>query len=630
MCNPSPGFGRLFCPLPRPCYACAVIPARRLAVLVGAGAFALYLRTLAPSVAELFDDSLEFQLVGYRLAIAHPTGYPLYTLMLKAFSFLPVGDVAYRANLLSALCAALAVAVVYLILLQLTQSVLPSLVAALALAISPVFWSQSVITEVYALNALFVAAITYVLIGDGEAQANARIPAGRLTALAFLFGLALTHHRTIVLLAPAVLIFLVLDWRALIFRLKIEPPPSSIALPALALLAPLLLYLYIPLRGAAGSLDGTYQNTPEGFVRWIFASNYNIFLTQNPFNENRDAAFFANLFLQQFGALGLALVLIGFGALVREERWRHSAVFLAAAFLAYLAFMLFYRVPDVEVFAIPAFLVEAVLIGVGVGVLWQTGGRARVVVRALLLLALALNFGSVFQAAFAANDLSQRTEVRDYGRDMLSQDFPPDSTLVGILGEMTLVRYLQATEHLQTELATVAADRDDARLAAIAHALQSGRSVFTTRPLNGMPERYALGAFGPLVRVWPEPQPGTLPADAPQVDTIRYRLDSLSRPQPQVVRVRITWQPTAPLASDLKVSARLLDGERLLAQHDDWPVHNAYHTTFWRTGETIADAYDVRLPSEPAGAALRVLLVVYRADSGAEVGRIEAGPLNAP
>ncbi|MCA1554820.1 MAG: DUF2723 domain-containing protein, partial [Chloroflexi bacterium] len=42
------------------------------------------MRTLAPSVAFLFDDSLEFQLVGYKLAIAHPTGYPLYTLLLKA------------------------------------------------------------------------------------------------------------------------------------------------------------------------------------------------------------------------------------------------------------------------------------------------------------------------------------------------------------------------------------------------------------------------------------------------------------------------------------------------------------------------------------------------------------------
>ena len=136
--------GDSFCRLQRSCYHRAMHRARWLAVPVCAAALALYLRTLAPSVAFLFDDSLEFQLVGYRLAVAHPTGYPLYTLLLKLFSFLPFGDVAYRANLLSAVCAALAVAIVYLAALQLTQSVFASLVAALALAVSPVFWSQAV------------------------------------------------------------------------------------------------------------------------------------------------------------------------------------------------------------------------------------------------------------------------------------------------------------------------------------------------------------------------------------------------------------------------------------------------------------------------------------------------------
>jgi hypothetical protein len=263
-------------------------------------------------------------------------------------------------------------------------------------------------------------------------------------------------------------------------------------------------------------------------------------------------------------------------------------------------------------------------------VLWRFGGRTRVFVRTLLLIALVLNFASVFRAAFASNDLSRKTDVRDYGRDIVAQRFPANSTLVGILGEMTLLRYFQATEHVQTDLASVAADRDDARLSAIAQALQNGRAVFTTRPLDGLPDRYALAAFGPLVRVWAAPQHDALPADAPRVQTIRYRVDGLTQPMPQTVRVLLTWQPTEPLTRDLKVSARLLDGDKPVAQHDDWPVRNAYHTKFWRAGETIADAYDVHLPADAAGAALRVLLVVYQADSGAEIGRIDAGLLNAP
>ena len=608
--------------------------ARWLAVPVCAAALALYLRTLAPSVAFLFDDSLEFQLVGYRLAVAHPTGYPLYTLLLKLFSFLPFGDVAYRANLLSAVCASLAVAIVYLAALQLTQSVFASLVAALALAVSPVFWAQAVIAEVYALNALFVAALIYgAIVGRWSAR--------RLPLLALLFGLALTHHRTVLLMAPALVGFSIFNFRSLIEKSRTENLKLKILL---SFLAPLLLYVYIPLRGAVGSLDGTYQNTPDGFLRWILASNYNIFITQNPFSENRDALFFVNLFLNQFGALGVVLALTGLIALF-VRRWPEdghpsttgrpasvrdvpSAIFLASAFLAYLVFVLVYRVPDVAVFAIPAFLVEALLIGAGAHALWQVGGRPRAVLRALLLLALALNFLSLIPAAIAANDLSRATGVRDYGRDIMAQHFPANSTLVGILGEMTLVRYFQDTAGLQLELHTVAADRDDERLSAIERELQAGRATFTTRALNGLPERYALGASGPLVRVWPEPQHETLPDSAPRVDTIRYHVDAITQPQPQLVRVRLTWQPESPLTSDLKVSARLLDGETLRAQHDDWPVHNAYHSVFWRPGETIADVYDVPLPPGTASAGLRVLLIVYRAESGSEVGRIDAGSLN--
>ncbi len=649
--------------------------ARWLAPLVFLGALALYVRTLAPSVAFLFDDSLEFQLVGYKLAIAHPTGYPLYTLLLKLFTFIPLGDAAYRANLLSAVCAALAVALVYLIVLQLTRSVFAALASAAMLAASPVFWSQAVIAEVYALNALFVAAIIGVASGEWRVKDDGRQPDNsslvtRLSSLAFLVGLALTHHRTIILLAPALVIFVDFDpstshrtsLRSLVEQSKITPERearsgtvpvavsangedqrSKIIRPILTLLVPLLLYLYIPLRGSVGSLDGTYQNTPDSFARWVLASNYNLFLTQNPFNENHATLFFANLFVDQFGWLGVVLALVGLAALfkVTSDEWRvtspiwslatrHSwrAWFFAVAFLTYLAFVLVYRVPDVEVFAIPAFLIEAILIGFGVSALMQTSGRARVLVCVLLLLALALNFYASFPSAFAANDLSHKTDVRDYGRDIMAQDFPSNATLVGILGEMTLVRYFQETEHLHPELVTLAADRDDARMATIQQELSRGRAVFITRLLNGLPEQYSLGAWGPLVRVFSAPQSADLAPDAPRVGTIKYRVDALAQAQPQLVRVQLAWQPTAPITGDLKVSMRLLDGDTLLAQHDDWPVHNAYHTQFWRAGEAIQDVYDVRVPSALSSTSVRVLLIVYRANSGAEVGRIHVGDVS--
>src|SRR5947208_5437584 len=82
-----------------------------LGVAVFAAALLLYVRTLAPSV--LPGDYAEFQMCAAVLGVPHPTGYPLYILLGKLFTLLPVGDVAYRVNLSSAMYMAGAAALLY-------------------------------------------------------------------------------------------------------------------------------------------------------------------------------------------------------------------------------------------------------------------------------------------------------------------------------------------------------------------------------------------------------------------------------------------------------------------------------------------------------------------------------------
>jgi len=92
---------------------------RLIAWGLGLAALALYGMTAAPTVATVFDDSLEFQVVLPTLGIAHPTGYPLYTLLGWLITrLLPLGDAAYRANLFSALAAALTAALLYRLLAE--------------------------------------------------------------------------------------------------------------------------------------------------------------------------------------------------------------------------------------------------------------------------------------------------------------------------------------------------------------------------------------------------------------------------------------------------------------------------------------------------------------------------------
>ena len=95
--------------------AVANLDHRVYAALAGLVAFAVYLRTLAPTV--MWYDMGELPTAAYVLGIAHNTGYPLYLLLGKLFTLIPVGDVAYRVNLMSACSAALTVFVLYLVVM---------------------------------------------------------------------------------------------------------------------------------------------------------------------------------------------------------------------------------------------------------------------------------------------------------------------------------------------------------------------------------------------------------------------------------------------------------------------------------------------------------------------------------
>src|SRR6476620_10292283 len=74
-----------------------------LALLLGGASLAMYARTLAPFV--LGSDSGEFQVLVYQLGIAHTPGYPIYLVLAKLLTLLPIRDIAYRVNLFSAVMA---------------------------------------------------------------------------------------------------------------------------------------------------------------------------------------------------------------------------------------------------------------------------------------------------------------------------------------------------------------------------------------------------------------------------------------------------------------------------------------------------------------------------------------------
>jgi hypothetical protein len=604
---------------------------------------ALYVRTLAPSVVDIFSDTLEFQLVGPTLGIAHETGYPFYTLLSWLFAkVIPLGDAAFRINLLSALCAALAVTLIYRVALALTGRRWAAVCGALLFALSPVWWSQAIVAEVYALHGFFVAALLWLALRwerlrlrSPSAEPGIKQSDSPLLLVPAVFGLALTHHRLTLLLAPALVVFVLWTEPRLLRQPRRWPGY------AVALMAPLVLYAYIPLRAlATTSLDGRYQNTWQGFWRWVTASQYGAFLTGDPLSVQRSAATYIRLFAAQFGWTGLVLGVIGLVALFSNRR-RWALVVLALA--PSLAFAFLYRTADVEVFFIPAFLLWSLLIAAGLGGLLQQAARrtprgARPWV-SLLLVALCL--GEPLHLARSNMPLLDRSDdwaVHDYGRDMLQQPLPQRASIVGLLGETTLLRYFQEVAGLRPDVHVVAADCEAGRHAAIAAAHEANQPVFITRPLPGAPERYSLSALGPLIRVWPkgqaqqqEPEHLVHTPVTSAVELVGYGMQIVETHAAPVMRVTLFWKPLVQLGDDLKASVRLLDAqEAVVAAADDVPVHNTYPTWAWQPGETVVDSYDLAMSPPVAAGPHQLIVILYRAADASEVGSLRLGQVALP
>jgi hypothetical protein len=614
--------------------------------LVGAGFLGLYGFTAAPSIVELFDDTLELQLVGPTFGLAHPTGYPLYVILSGLWSrlLLPIGNWAWRMNLFSALAAAITVGLVTVTARRLTSDLTPRLAwapplaAALVFGLGPLWWRQATVAEVYALHGLFVAALLALLVRAIEAPTNEIAHSTRLVTLSCLtFGLALAHHRTSLLLAPVLL--LGLFWAAP----GVWQPQRTWLLWGAALLTPLLLYLFIPVRAGMGvqDLHGSYLNTWSGFWDHILARQYTGFFSENPLAVTRDASDWFALWNAQTGLVGLALGLVGF-AQVLTPRQRLRKVWLLVSFVlaTNLIFALIYRAPDAEVFLLPALLSFALFAAGGLATLlsWlERWPRLAFLTAVIVLVLLVLGVGGRGESVNRRHDWA----VHDYAVALAKVDFPPQSRVLALEGEATALRYLQAAEGLGRNATPIVADDPAQRRVLLADFVSQERPVYLTRELEGIGGQYSFTGEGPLVRVWPrgaaQTADPTHPADAllanGQLRLEGYDLLWLDQAGGPALRLALYWRPIAPLTQTLKSSLRLQspdgtpwlwpDGARV--QRDDYPLRLVAKTPDWLPNERICDVYDLPIPPSMHGQPGIMRVILYD-----EATLVEAGAWSAP
>ena len=177
-----------------------------IAFLMGIASFALYVRTLAPSL--LWGDSAEFQTLSYTLGMTHPSGYMTQIMFGKLFTYLPVGNVAYRVNLMSAFFGALAVTEVYLIVRLLGGWRIAALSASILLTLTEGFWWRALLAESYAPAAGMLATVwLLVMLWRNTGKW------GYLFLAGLAGGLSLGIHSTVVMTGFSVLVLLALTAR---------------------------------------------------------------------------------------------------------------------------------------------------------------------------------------------------------------------------------------------------------------------------------------------------------------------------------------------------------------------------------------------------------------------------------
>ncbi|HEX5767860.1 MAG TPA: DUF2723 domain-containing protein, partial [Burkholderiales bacterium] len=300
------------------------------AIAVAAVLFALYAATSPRTVAG--EDDALFVLSSYYRGIEHPPGYPLFTLIGHVFTYLPFGSVAYRVHLASAFFGALSGAAAWFCARALMPGRLPAYLAAFALGLTQVFWSQAIIAEVYTLNAFFFLVLAYLglkVSPPGPAGATTAEARRLLPWLALVFGLSLSNHYPLMLLvAPA---FVVLLWPAR--REMLER--SGLLL--LAVAAGLLPYVWMVRRSWDAlpiNFDGPLETLPE---IWFFVSRAGYAGIDNSpsadmLDRFRFLRFFAGQLIVQFAVAGTALAAAGFIVQARLLG-RRVAAFLTIAFL---------------------------------------------------------------------------------------------------------------------------------------------------------------------------------------------------------------------------------------------------------------------------------------------------------
>ncbi len=477
----------------------------------------IYLSTVSPGVN--FIDSGELITAAHEPGIAHPPGYPLYILMGFVASHLLWGEVAWRVNVLSAFWGAMAVGAMYFLVLELsryigvsakantkssakgrvvsktparkgkkstaqasrptpyaTENVVSSnsayqwvqlgvaVASASLLGASSTFWSRTAQAKMYTLHFFFVSLLLLMALEWRWAyERGDRRAAGRwLVALALGVGISLTNHLMTMLLVPSIAVLLLVG-RDVGARVAAIMRRWPVLLPALLL--PLLLYLYLPIRASQGPLmDWGTPDTWGDFWRHVGGWQYRAYLFQN---ADKNAELIRGYITEQWGLLTWVVLALAFvaGALLARVK---PAIFAATLLTAVITifFALAYGISEIEPYIVPFYMMLVIWLGSAPASLLRLLGVERRERGAVTnkQLSQASMYGAALLGVLALGSAVLQYPQQNHSNDHLAEQFdmnvfnslPQNSILLTDYWDFySPTYYLQDVLHVRPDLAIV-------------------------------------------------------------------------------------------------------------------------------------------------------------------------------
>lgn len=356
-------------------------------VLIGMLAFIFFLITIAPSVIQI--DTGELAAVQATLGIAHPTGYPLFTILGYIFSLLPLPfSKVFQLNLLAAIYCSIAVSIftysAKLILdnlsgfqfskavkekskkkksadktqiqivispLELSETVkiISSVFSGLFLALSKTFWFQSTSVEVYSLHLLLISIIILELINAFLFADKEKSISKYWIIFAVTLALGFTNHMTTLLIIPGVAYlyftqngFKARSFKQIIFMLLIFFPIL------------ILVYSYLPIRASQNpAMNWGNPIEWERIVRHISGQQYQVWLFSSTEAAAKQFNYFVGNLPEEFS---LTLVIVLVGLIVSFLKARKFFIFNLVVFLSTVLYSINYDINDIDSYFLLAYI----------------------------------------------------------------------------------------------------------------------------------------------------------------------------------------------------------------------------------------------------------------------------------